>query len=534
MSRHDPAEPFDAEAILSQLATVFFRSEPELDAGLQREAADSTTRLRVASDHTELQEPSAVEDGILALDSMGAILSANEAAARMFGFDASELAGKPSKAFIHSEHGATFGERRDGSRFPLALEASSLELFGRRCRIIAVRDLSQTWRAEERRRTAEVRYRTLVEQIPAVTFMASLEADENEIYIGPQIESLLGFTQKEWLDDPFLWFRQMHPDDQDTWIAEFTRGCTTGGPFRADCRFFARDGRTVWVHGEARVVRDDDGRPLFVQGVAFDISDIKEAENKMREAHEIMVRTEKLAAIGQLAAGVAHELRNPLTSVRNAWFYLEKKMRESAFIHSDARVAAFAEVLPAELARCGRIIGDLLDFSRERPLYRTPTAVRDLVSSALGVVVKPATTIELVAEVADDLPLANLDADQFRQVIVNLVQNAAEAVNQTSGRVRVRAFAERKGIGFEVSDDGRGIPPEIQARMFEPLFTTKSRGTGLGLAIVEGIVKRHGGTIAVKSRPGAGTTFTIWVPIGECSDGPEPEPGGAADLRKRP
>jgi PAS domain S-box-containing protein len=133
--------------------------------------------------------------------------------------------------------------------------------------------------AEDRLRAAEARFKTLVEQIPAVTFMAVLGEGQNEIYVSPHIEALLGFTQKEWLEDPFLWYWRLHPDDRQLWNAEFTRGCQTAGPFRAECRFMARDGHVVWVHGEARVVSDAQGRPQFLQGVAFDITDIKRAQD---------------------------------------------------------------------------------------------------------------------------------------------------------------------------------------------------------------------------------------------------------------
>jgi PAS domain S-box-containing protein len=135
-----------------------------------------------------------------------------------------------------------------------------------------------TQRAEAKLRAAEVRYRTLVEQIPAVTFMAVLGEGENEVYVSPHIETLLGFTQTEWLENPFLWYSQLHPDDRELWNEEFARGCRTGGPFRAECRFIARAGHVVWVRGEARVVKDDRGRPLFLQGVALDITESKRAE----------------------------------------------------------------------------------------------------------------------------------------------------------------------------------------------------------------------------------------------------------------
>jgi PAS domain S-box-containing protein len=131
---------------------------------------------------------------------------------------------------------------------------------------------------EERLVEAEARFRTLVEQIPAVTFMAVLGEGQNEVYVSPHIETMLGFTPAEWLENPFLWYYRLHPDDRALWNEEFTRGCQTGGPFRAECRFMARDGKTVWVHGEARLVKDELGRPQFLQGVAFDITENKRAQ----------------------------------------------------------------------------------------------------------------------------------------------------------------------------------------------------------------------------------------------------------------
>jgi len=145
--------------------------------------------------------------------------------------------------------------------------------------------------AEARLRKAEARFRTLVEQIPAVTFMAVLGEGENEIYISPHIESILGYTQEEWLADPFLWYWRLHPADRVMWNEEFTRGVQTGGPFRAECRFLAKDGHVVWVHGEARLVKDELGRPQFLQGVAFDITESKRAQEVLlNEA----VRTAKI------------------------------------------------------------------------------------------------------------------------------------------------------------------------------------------------------------------------------------------------
>jgi PAS domain S-box-containing protein len=153
--------------------------------------------------------------------------------------------------------------------------------------------------AESRLRAAELRFRTLVEQIPAVTFMAVLGEGKNEIYVSPHVQAMLGFSQEEWLSDPFLWYTQLHPGDRDLWNQEFARGCRTGGPFRAECRFFSRDQRVVWVHGEARLVRDEQGRPMFLQGVAFDITESKRAQEVLVQKAISVAKEEEEMAIAR-------------------------------------------------------------------------------------------------------------------------------------------------------------------------------------------------------------------------------------------
>jgi formate hydrogenlyase transcriptional activator len=144
---------------------------------------------------------------------------------------------------------------------------------------------------------AEAQYRALVEQIPAVTFMAPLDGSTSELYVSPQIEELLGFSAQEWLEDPFLWYRQLHPEDQVRWTESFASTCFSGERFRAEFRFLARDGRVVWVHGEAKLVMDEKGVPSFLHGVAFDITERKRAEEATLTAYdEIRRLTDQLRA----------------------------------------------------------------------------------------------------------------------------------------------------------------------------------------------------------------------------------------------
>src|SRR5882724_9654154 len=144
----------------------------------------------------------------------------------------------------------------------------------------------QGWSEDSQLPNLEARYRTLVEQIPAVVFMAYLDRGLGEAYVSPHIEAILGFTQEEWLNDPVRWYQQIHPADKTRWSIEAAQLFLSGQPLKSLYRVLARDGRVVWFHCEAKMVRNDDGQPWFIHGVAFDISDLKRAEASGREYAE--------------------------------------------------------------------------------------------------------------------------------------------------------------------------------------------------------------------------------------------------------
>jgi PAS domain S-box-containing protein len=139
---------------------------------------------------------------------------------------------------------------------------------------------------EARVRKAERRYQTLVEQIPVVTFMVSFENRKSEIYVSPHVEKLLGYTAKEWVEDPILWYQRLHTEDRGRWNTEFSRTIALAEPFKGDYRFLAKDGRIVWIHGEVTVARDEAGRPSFLQGIGYEITELKLAEEVLRRSRE--------------------------------------------------------------------------------------------------------------------------------------------------------------------------------------------------------------------------------------------------------
>lgn len=181
--------------------------------------------------------------------------------------------------------------------------------------LIVPRDSESADPSDVRLRNAELRYRALVEKIPAVTFLASLDGSQTEFYVSPQIEQLLGFSQREWLDNPFLWYNRVHPDDRQRWAAEFAQTCAAGIHFRSEYRLIARDGRVVWVHGECQLIRDEKGIPQFLQGIAFDITDRKRAIEVLERAHielesQVVERTLELSKTNDaLRAEMTERLR---------------------------------------------------------------------------------------------------------------------------------------------------------------------------------------------------------------------------------
>jgi signal transduction histidine kinase len=236
----------------------------------------------------------------------------------------------------------------------------------------------------------------------------------------------------------------------------------------------------------------------------------------LKESQETAIRNERLAAVGQLAASVGHELRNPLTAVRNACEYIGKKIDSSAgngsSVAADERVKRFRGIINRELDASAKIISDLLDFARARQPERQPCPLRALVAEAIEVVPKH-DHVEITNEVSADLPAPMLDKDQFRQVFLNLIQNASEAIDgERGGRVAVHAEADTDTFRIRVVDDGPGMDREVASKIFQPLFSTKTKGTGLGLAIVHGTIQRHGGRVEVKTAPGEGAAFVIELP----------------------
>jgi two-component system NtrC family sensor kinase len=295
---------------------------------------------------------------------------------------------------------------------------------------------------------------------------------------------------------------------------EFGKVFATGEIHRVEQETITESGETNhWLISKIPMRADEDDQVSHVITVGENIT-------ARVKAHRAVARAEKLAAVGRLAAGVVHEINNPLATIAACAESLEKRMREGAFSDSpDAEdLREYLGLIRDEAFRCKTITNGLLDFSRLRAGQRVPVDMREVIKATARLVThqQRGDNIQIVIEAAADLPSVSGDIGQLQQAVIALATNAIDAM-PGGGTLTLRAIHSNSRVLVQVIDIGIGIEPENMTKIFDPFFTTKDvgRGTGLGLAVCYGILSDHGGRLDVRSTVGVGTTFTITLPIAD-------------------
>jgi two-component system NtrC family sensor kinase len=255
---------------------------------------------------------------------------------------------------------------------------------------------------------------------------------------------------------------------------------------------------------------------------------ISSADREKQMLGEQVIQSGKLASLGELAAGVAHEINNPVAIMVEEAGWMQDLMSEDQQIFAQTPNLKEYERALSQIQvqgrRCKEITHKLLGFARRSEAPSQPVQINDLVSEVLSLLERPASyaNVTLKRQLQPDLPLVAASPAELQQVLINLVNNALDAMEKNGDEILVRTLTEDGGVVMSVTDNGPGIPPAVLPRVFDPFFTTKpvGKGTGLGLSICYGIVDKLGGRLEVQSTPGQGTTFSMHLPV---SPGPPPE-----------
>jgi PAS domain S-box-containing protein len=368
-------------------------------------------------------------------------------------------------------------------------------------------------------RAAAERLADVVASSPAVIYRARLHGTEFvPEWVSENATDVLGITPAELLEG--WWGTRLHPGDRDG-VETARRILFERDHAVAEYRLRRADGSDPWVRDELRLRRNVAGTPIEAVGSIVDITEHRRTEDMLRQS-------EKVAAMGSLLAGVAHELNNPLAVVLGQTQLLQSRVQGSEAERVN-RLAQAAE-------RCARIVRNFLALARQQPPEWSSVALADVVRDAVELLAYPLRLdgIDVVQDVDPDLPTLWADPHQLHQLLVNLVTNAHQAMRQHPHPRRLtitaRADVFPPRVHLEVADTGPGIPPALRGRVFEPFFTTRppGQGTGLGLSLSHGIVAAHGGSIEIDDAPGGGCLIRIELPVHAGSGGGPDAPSPAA------
>ncbi len=485
-------------------------------------------------------------DAILTVDEEQKISIFNPSAEQMFGCPASEALGQTLDRFLpetvrkeHREYLRIFGQsnstkrsmktptlaltclRADGEAFPSEVSISQLEIGGQKFYTAIVRDITERKQAEEALREANDYLENLFNyaNAPIIVWDPQFKITR----FNQTFEELTGKSAAEALGKPL---GILFPPAQIKASMKHIRKTLTGERWEVveiDIQHVDGSIRTV-LWNSATLFSSDGKTPLATIAQGQDITERKRAEQQLanytekleemvdkrtlelRNIQEQLVRQERLATLGQLAGSIGHELRNPLGVISNAVYFLKMSLPDAKNI-----IKEYLDIIENEARTSDKIVTDLLDFTRIKSLDRQPVAVSELIHQTLERYPAP-PSVEVTLEIAPDLPPVYADPQHILQVLGNLTVNARQSMENV-GKLIISAAAQSDMISIAVQDTGMGIPPENMKKLFEPLFTTKTKGIGLGLAVSWKLAEANGGRIEVQSEPGKGSTFTLVLPV---------------------
>ncbi len=479
-------------------------------------------------------------EGIITLDARGRIESVNRAAEKMFGYEADELIGKdinvlmpePYRSkhtgyiedYVETGKGTICGagrevpaQRKDGSEFPIYLAASEVLLDGEQCFAGIMRDISEQKAAEELRVAVERRFRAVFEQRHQLAGILSaegmvLEANEKSLeFAGLERDAVIGRPYWEtgwWSHSPELQARMQGA----------IRSAAEGETVRFEATCPRTDGQLAILDFSVRPIMDKDGEIVFLVTESHDITERRLAEEEARQHRARVAHVARLSTLGEMAAGIAHEINQPLTAI-SLFAQAGRRLVESGNFE---RMEEVCHKLNEHALRASEVVERMQKMARQGENVKETVDCNELIESAVKLAESEARIYDIQIDFDRGAGLAPVSVDgvQIQQVALNLLRNGMEAMMATDagdGRSITISTRMRDGNFVEVSvtDRGCGVPRECVDRLFTPFSTTKKSGMGMGLSISQAIVRAHGGEIDFRGNDNGGTTFWFTLPAVE-------------------
>jgi PAS domain S-box-containing protein len=514
------------------------KSDLEKEIGALRE---EITELRaVESMHQQAQEGlQAIElqlaaiihsamDAIIAVDEGQRIFLFNAAAEKMFGSSAKDVVGQSIDRFIpprhrqvHMEHIKTFGKtkvtnrrmgalgaisglRANGEEFPIEASISHIKTAGKHLYTVILRDITERITAEQALQESQRTLSTLISNLPGMVYRFKNDSDRTIEFVSGRCQGLTGYAPEDFIVKRSVSYGRdlIAKEDQERVWSDVQLANKEKRPYQLSYTLNSPDGSKKWVWEQGCGVFTPDGTVAALEGYVFDVTQVRNLEEQLR-------KTERLAELGTLASGMAHEIGTPMNVILGR---AELLMRKT----TDETAKRGLETIVTQVERITKIMNQLLSFARKRPVERRPLDLSVVIKDILEVVQErmKSNNIQTQINLAPSVPEVFADPDQMSQVLLNLILNACQALPE-GGTIRIGLQSHFPNVELTIADSGDGIPKENVSRLFDPFFTTKpvGEGTGLGLTVVHGIIQEHDGSISVDSEPGKGATFRILLPI---------------------
>jgi PAS domain S-box-containing protein len=456
-------------------------------------------------------------DPAIIVDNKGVILEVTDGVTRVTGYDRNEFRGKSflSISIVSDQSKPLLMQniskrltgiqvppyeveiiRKDGKKLSFEINASKIDYEDKVADLVLFRDLTERNKLMKSVAEKEERFRVIAHNTG--DWVWEVDNKGNYVYTNSVVEKILGYKPEEIVGKNFIDLVLPKDRKQATEVFKTTEQSKKDYTFVKQC--LHKSGKVVVLETRASPMENAEGEVIGYRGVDRDITEKREMENKL-------VRSERLAAVGELATMVAHDLRNPLQSIATAAYCLEKLKPDE----DNEKILSITQIIEESVNYSDKIVKDLLEFSTTIKLETLRSTPQKIVNQALSTLQVP-SNIKIVNKTKKS-PTIYVDVNKIRRVCVNIILNAVDAMPE-GGRLTITSQRIKNDVELAFSDTGIGMTPECTKKIMTPFFTTKAKGLGLGLAISKRIVEAHGGRILVKSRKGLGTTFRLVVPVG--------------------